>query len=244
MKSTVLFSLLLAWGVVFSGCEEEKKRADLPLTFKAFYDGQALTTGKNYAYGNTTIRFTRFSFYVSPIEVLQDGDADQISDAQYLQFTDSTNGIIRKTFTAPEGNCTGIRLGFGVEPSLNKKRPSDFASNHPLYLENEYWLDWKSYIFAKLEGYVDTDGNGEPESFFIYHSGSDASYYTADYQKNFTVGNNNGLNIEIDVKKIFTFNGQLFDLSARENRVTPHDVNDIALGKKILGNYASAVSVK
>lgn len=242
MKCFPILIASLSLLLTFS-CTKEKKQVDIPITFRALYDGKPLEEGTKYTYGNTTIRFNRFTLYMSPIEAVRGSETEEISDVEYLNFTGADNASIQKNLRVAEGDYTGLRLGFGVRSDLNKKKPSDFVTTHPLYFEDDYWLGWKSYIFSKLEGYIDTDGDGEPEFFFFYHSGSDPVYYTADFNKNFTAGNG-GLTVEIDVKKIFTFNGHLFDLSIPANRVTPHNANEIELGKKILGNYANAVTVK
>ena len=132
-----------------------------------------------------------------------------------------------------------------MRADLNAKKPSDFAPSEPLYLENEYWSGWQSYIFTKVQGLYDLDGVGEPESTLTYHCGSDAVYRIGVFDTDVNVSDKSGaLTVEFDLKKLLTVNGTLLDLSNPDNRNTSHNASNIALGIKVMDNFANATSVK
>jgi hypothetical protein len=239
------YFLTLLFLLSFFGCEKDKEKVNFTITFRALYDGQPLERYKTYPYGNRTINFSRFSTYLSNIEAVNSDGAEEVSEIEYVEFTNDTvkQSVIKRTFSAPAGDYSALRMGFGVAPGLNKKRPSDFDTKHPLYLENEYWIGWKSYIFTKIEGNYDANGDGTPETALTYHCGDDQVFFTADILSNFTVDANGNITVDFDLKKAFTFEGQLLDLEVTANRNTSHSASNLTLGKKMIQNLDEATSV-
>lgn len=248
MRPTNLF-LLAAAAVLFSfaGCrEDDTPKAKFTLTLKAVYDGQALKQGKDYAFGNDLIQFEQFSTYLSDISLLKDGQETRLSDIEWVEFTTTDaqgkDATIVFSYEAPLGSYTGLKLGYGVKPDLNKKRPSDFGVGHPLYLENEYWLGWKSYIFTKITGRATI--NGVADNDLTYHCGSDVVYNTAEFAQDVDVDGTNGLTVVFDLKKALTFDGVLLDISKPENQKTSHVSTNLELGKKIMFNLKNATQLQ
>jgi hypothetical protein len=248
MKNYTLL-LLLFVAAFFSGCEgkEEPVLTDnFTLTFRALYDGQPLEKYKNYPYADKTVQFDRFNIFLSDIVLLKGATEVKLSDIEWVDFTpdlapDNKAVDVSFKYTVPNGHYTGIKIGYGVKPDLNAKKPADFAVDHPLYLENEYWSGWKSYIFAKVQGEVDLDGNDTTETNIFYHCGSDAVYNTGSVTQGFHVAGDESLVVEFDLKKLFTFDGQLLDLSVPSNQTTSHSASNIALGQKMMNNFKNAV---
>ncbi|MBP6825988.1 MAG: hypothetical protein KA165_05415 [Saprospiraceae bacterium] len=247
MKNRAL-SLLVASLVFFSACKDKTdpiQKDNFTLTFRALYDGQPLEKYKNFPYGDKTIYFDRFNTFLSDITLVGGSVDVRLSDIAWVDFmpdSASSNKAVDITFkfTVPDGDYTGLKLGYGVSAALNAKKPSDFPVEHPLYLESEYWQGWQSYIFTKVQGRYDLDGDNTPEANLFYHCGSDAVYHTAILPKNISVSGDAALLVEFDLKKLFTFDGQLLDLSDSANRTTSHDASNIALGQKVISNFKNA----
>lgn len=256
MKNYLLPLLLLA-AALFSGCEKDEKPApqdptpqdNFSLTFKVLYDGQPLEKYKNYPYGDKTIQFNKFNIYLSDLTLLDAANEVKLSDIEWVDFTpdlapNDEAVEVEFKYDVPDGDYTGLKIGYGVKEDLNKKTPADFPSGHPLYIESEYWLGWQSYIFAKVQGKVDLDGDGTPEANIFYHCGSDAVYNTATMVQTIRVAGNGSLTVEFDLKKLFTFGGQLLDLTVADNRTTSHDASNIALGQMMMNNFKNATVLK
>lgn len=243
--------LLLFAAAFFNGCKDQDplQHSKFTLTFRATYDDQLLEKFKTYPYGDKVVMFDRFNTFLSDITLLKGSEEVKLSDIEWVDFTPDfapDNKAVDVTFeyNVPDGDYTGIRIGYGVEPALNAKSPSDFAPGHPLYLENEYWLGWKSYIFTKIQGEVDLDGDGATETNIFYHCGADTVYNSATFPRDIPVAGDVSLRVEFDLKKMFTFDGQLLDLSIQSNQITSHDPSNIALGYKMMHNFKNGTVLK
>ncbi len=229
----LLFVSLLAF---FSSCDKEEPQTakNFTLTFKSSYDGALLEKYKNYDYSGRSIQINKFNTFLSDLVLVkQDGSEQRLSDIEWVDFTpdlapDNKALEVKFQYTVPAGNYTTLKIGYGVRPDLNAKKPTDFAPEHPLYRENEYWSGWQSYIFTKVQGLYDLDGAGDPESTLTYHCGSDAVYRTSTMTASIPVTAASGaLTVEFDVKKLFASNGALLDLNDPLNRNTSHNASNI-----------------
>jgi hypothetical protein len=254
MKNKAFFivpSLFLLLGL--AGCKDNVETppgVDFKVTFKATYDGIQLEKNKDYTYGSFPLLILRYRLYLSDITLLKDdGGEVRISEVEYLDFTpDSGSSDVSVTpvitfKNVPEGIYDGIRLGFGVKPSLNAKQPADFSNGHPLNIETDYWAGWKSYIFMVLDGKADPDGDGVKNLPFSYHCGSDPVYQEFSFYEHIHVAEaHDGIGIEFDVRKLFTNDdGSLYDIEA--NPATSNSVNDFRVAKDFMGNYDKATSI-
>ncbi|TNE66991.1 MAG: hypothetical protein EP344_02145 [Bacteroidetes bacterium] len=254
MKNVFLFSLLVGL-FLFAGCDGSEDIVQPPgttftVTFKALYDGQPLEKYKNYDYDTYQVQFSRFNTFMSNIALLDGATTMPLSAIEWVDFTPDTapdNFAVEVpvTFSAvPEGTYTGIRLGYGVPPALNAKQPKDFATDHPLSRENEYWLGWQSYIFNKIEGQVDLDKNGVFDGGLVYHCGSDAVFRTYDFTLPIKVEPGSGITVEFDLKDLFVISGSWLDLNDPYNHITSNDVNDVVIATILMDNFDAATAVK
>jgi hypothetical protein len=247
-----LFALLLFIGL--SGCKEKPEPItgiDFDITFKATYDGNQLEKNTAYVFGSFPIQFVRYRLYLSDITLLKDdGTEARISEIEYLDFTPDSGAsdlsvTPKITFkNVPEGMYDGIRLGFGVKPELNGKRPSDFATGHPLNLEIDFWSAWKSYIFMVLDGKADPEGDGVDNLSFSYHTGGNSVYKVFSFNEHIHVEQGHeGIGLEFDIRRILTNDdGSLYDIES--NPSTSNSVNDDRVAKELMGNYLNATTIK
>jgi hypothetical protein len=253
MKNYALLLLLLA-AFTFNACKDEDEPVvtptdNLTITFRATYDGELLEKYKNYPYGDKTILFDRFNTYLSDLALVNGATEVKLSDIEWLNFTpdltsDNKSVEISYKFSVPTGNYTSLKMGYGVSAPLNAKNPSNFPTDHPLYVESEYWSGWESYIFTKVQGEIDLDNNDAPETNLFYHCGSDAVYNVASINAPIVISDASNLTVEFDLKKMFTFDGQLLDLTVPTNQTTSHSSSNIALGLKMMTNFKNATVLK
>lgn len=245
---------LLAGAFLLAACNGTPDPAlppssDFTITFKALYDGQPLEKYKSYGYANYPVLFNRFNTYLSDITLLNGTEEIRISDIDWIDFTPdlAPNNLavdVPVTFkNVPDGDYTGIRIGYGVRPDLNAKRPNNFPSTHPLSRENEYWLGWNSYIFTKVEGKADLDNSGAFATSLVYHCGSDAVYRTFTFNTPITVQQGATATVRFDLKKFLTINGTLFDLTIPNNQLTSNDVGNVVTATILMDNFGNATTV-
>lgn len=254
MRNLLSFLLLVLVALSCSRCkngsEDEGTKVDFKVNFRAFYGGQPLERYKLYDYADYRVQFTRFHTYLSDIALIkQDGKTVNISDIDFVNFTpdNSSNNLsptVPLTFSVPEGEYTGMVLGYGVKPDLNSKQPKDFKGDHPLALENEYWLGWKSYIFTKIEGNGFTDPDNRPDFPLLYHLGSDPVFRRYNFAAPIKVGAGASCTVDIDLKKLFTMQDKLFDLKNPDNQTTSHVKNDVRIAVIVADNLDAATVVQ
>ena len=255
MRIRLLLPIFALSALFLASCTDKGGDSPNPtsvtLTFQPTYDGQALETNKEYNYGTFPVVFTRFNLYLSDITLLKGTEEFKLSDVEYVNFTPdnaTTNvaAVVTRTYAnaVQAGNYTGIRVGFGVKPDLNAKKPADFSPGTPLYQESEYWPGWKSYIFSKVEGYAYPGGSGTAVLDLTYHCGGDQCYKTFTFNHDIVVSENSGgkVTLNMDLKKLFTFNGQLFDVQTTPSSM--HGSSGATLMETLMGNFGNAVEVQ
>jgi hypothetical protein len=249
-----LLLVLFALPFLFFKCEDDPKPSTnacdgvLNLNFKPTINNQPYVTNKVFLINGKKVRFSKFQFYASVIPNLAAGSTPSCNNDDIITFVDFTplddslksiNGATASVMKAPVGSFQDIVLGLGVGLVLNNKTPSDFPATNPLSKSEEYWSNWKSYIFFKLEGLMDKDGDGTFETGITYHTGSnDANIGTPRITKNIEItSKGTTVNFDLDMNKLLTG----FDFSTLnriENLTQKEDM------KKLMTNLWSAISVK
>ncbi len=249
MKNTTLLLALFAL-TFLPACGEEEPEVtgvNFDITFKATFDGAQLEKDKDYQFGAVPLFFEACRMYISDITLLNGSSSVVISQVEYLDFTPSNAVFATPTITfknVPEGEYTGIKIGYGVKPSLNAKRPSDFAAGHPLAVENDYWSGWSSYIFTILDGKADPDGDGVKNLSLAYHCGSDPVYKTFEFTHPIHVHSGQaGARVTFDMKKFLTLpDGTLYDIVAHP--ATSNSASDVSVAQVLTANFGHATTVE
>lgn len=245
----ILFSVaFLALFTVLScgdqGAEDTGVHFDI--TFQATYDGAQLEKDKEYQLGNIPLFFESSRLYLSDITLLKGNQTFLISEIEYLDFTPTSASFATPKITfnnVPEGDYTGIRLGYGVKPVLNARTPSNFPAGHPLSVEIDYWAGWSSYIFSVLDGKADSNNDGTKNLSFSYHCGSDAVYKTVDFAYPISVQDGQpGATIAFDMKAFLTNDdGTFYDLLA--NPATSNSPNNVVVAQALSNHWPRATTI-
>ncbi len=260
---TQKFAFLLSFAslLAMASCREDGHTViynyPMHLNFKATFDGTQLEKQKDYTIGDYHVKFNTFTLYVTGISLMRGTVETPLSEAEFLNFfpqTASGNKAQEYSFTykeTPEGNYTGLKIGFGVRPDLNAKTPVDFATGTPLSLQSEYWSGWKSYIFSKIEAEAEID-HSAPKDFetaLSYHCGASPTF---DVFHSFTLAmplafgsTDNERTVELDLKKLFVdASGNVLDLSKQDNQVTGLTSGDLKLADLFMSNWEHAATIK
>ncbi|MFN4079344.1 MAG: MbnP family protein [Saprospiraceae bacterium] len=251
MLNRIFLLLAFAASLLAGGCKPDantNRDANLEFVFNALYDGVNLRENFNYPYGTHTVQFRTFTLFISDIEVIQDGKASLLKDAIFLDFfpqnsTSDQAQTIKHSFDLPSSEYSAIRIGLGVKPAYNDRRPSDFPSGHALTNEMEYWLGWRSYIFTKIEGAGDSDQNGAMDYFTIYHVGGNPTYRTLTFPLDLKVQpGSNRVEVSFDLKKAFTLpDGSLYDML--NNPATHSQPDELTVANEVMDGLARATTI-
>ena len=244
--------LCLVAVVAFStiGCgndDDMHGTGELDVNFKAMFDEQPLVMNEVVDLDGSPFRINVSEFYVSDIKLSNLKTAVNLADVGYVSFTGQTSGGTSTLVfdEVPEGQYTELSFYIGIPANLNATAPEDYLSNNPLSNSATYWNGWLSYIFSKLEGKLDTNGDGETDLTYVYHSGKDELYtrivVPLTNQMDIYPNVQNDLNILIDHQELFVKDNGFIDIEAKP---TAHNPEDLEYPAIILGNFQNAITVE
>ena len=100
-----------------------------------------------------------------------------------------------------------------------------------------------SYVFAKLEGVMDTTstGTGSFTRSFLYHLGTNDFASPVNYIKSFTIAKNqtNTLNVNMDVLTMFNGSSPI-DM---RSEVSTNTTDNLPLAQKFKNNFIQSISI-
>lgn len=248
-------ALFIAFSIVFSvfSCQKEKKEGSVQLNFTGTFNGAPLVMYQRaYPYlQSTQVKFQLFQFYISEIYLMPDAtpgpDDQKLSEIELVTFKDvqdelsAQQGITFSFKDLPAGRYKGIRLGIGVVNNLNSTHPGDYKPGHPL--SENYWSAAMGYVFSKIEGTADLDGDGTFSEKLTFHSGANALYLEKNLLKDFEVGDGRitELDFSVDLYKVLVQSSAHY---INFNAITQDHTNDINVAKFIIDNIGNALQLK
>ena len=240
----VAFSIILA----FSSCEDEVKTTDVVLNFKSTFGQEPLLMFESaYDYEeNMQLKFQLFHFYISDVALIKGGNVEKLIDVDLVSFKDvqseeaAEEGVSIRIPDVPIGNYDGIQLLIGLTPELNATQPGDYEAGHPL--SDNYWSWALGYIFFKIEGNGDLDGDGQFEEKLTFHIGGNELARPKSFNQKLVLeqGVDTELSFAVDLDKVIRNQGTFLDF-----RSTPQDhTNDMDLARYLSDNLGEAFIMK
>lgn len=227
------FFSLIALCICFFSCGDNKEVDCLQFNFKLTYDGDPLVMFDEYDYpGGNKIYFSRVSFYMSDVTIFNDdtpsGSEFLIEENDYINLTDSHITLdgaeegLKVEYELPTTNIDQVFFNIGMDANDNATTPIEYTSDNDLSLAGEYWPGWRSYVFAKIEGMIDLNGDGTLEQPIALHLGSDEARRNLITQM---LDNKRELNFNIDIQKVFDHSGEIYDIATTPQIHTIDDVD-------------------
>lgn len=242
-----LLVLALACSFLAFQCEKVApiENGTINMVIKPVFNGKPFVMNKIYTIDGKNVKFSRLHFYTATDRV-NNTTANQKSGkyVQFLSFTeldDSTKAAagISKTIDLAIGETKQFTLKIGVESDLNALKPKDFSSSNPLSDAGQYWDDWNSYIFTKIEGSIDKDGDGRYETGITLHTGGNQCFRTNTFAKTFTVDTKTSTTLNFDLNINTLLRG--VDLATVNSS---HQTGDLPTMLKIMDNLKDAIVLK
>ncbi len=224
---------------LFIGCDDDDNvtTTNISIQFDQTIDGQTVQLNQNYDINGTTVAFNRIQFYVSQLELIRSDSTGVLIEDQYFLYGPDAN-----TFNVGEVSTDEIslvRFNVGIDPAANNISETDFASypsDSPLAAKNPsmHW-NWNSgYKFFVLEGLTDSDGDGTPETDFVFHIGSDP------FLRQVIL---NAPSIASNTQAVISVSLQLDEVLSNVDMATEfdtHTANNIDLATRIANNFQNA----
>ena len=217
-----LYLLTVAAVLALASCGEDDpmstgQTADVTVAFRGTVGQEplALESSTYQAAGVADgYRYSRVSFFVSEVELISETTAGElgtdVAEIGYVEFGPSGESAL-DVAGVPRGDYVGLRFNLGLTGEQDALQPQDYAAGHPLADASEYWVDWGSYIFLKLEGRSDTlaDGRARFDQRFVYHVGKAAELTRRiEVRMPITVsGETAALGVDVDVATLLGLGG-------------------------------------
>lgn len=133
-------------------------------------------------WNNKNVMLTRAEFYISEVELLHSDSTKLPLADQYLLVNANAPNSEFDLGAWPVDAAHGITLHLGVPASVNHNDPASYPANHPLAPQNPtmHWGWSAGYRFMAIEGKVDNNGDGVPETTFEFHNLFDELYRAAE----------------------------------------------------------------
>ena len=234
-------------GFTFVACDDDTPivagTGDVNLIVAANFDDEPLElTTDLYRYSDDLgydLRITKFDFYASDIALVNaDGTETELDD---IDLWDFTGDALRRSYVdLPTGTYNAIKIGVGVPQEENGDFCNACATSDPLADASHWWQNWSSYIFAKIEGQLDANGDGiTDEAGIVYHAGTDDLYRTVTVPVNVEVtpDGTTELRLAIDIKDLFRLDDGMIDIQAVP---ATHTDQQLANTRIVMDNFERA----
>lgn len=235
---------------LFSSCKkDELSNPSTPASTTLTLDIDYVFSDSSFALGQVynlpgsthTVQISTANFYLANLSLVTDEGEDIVPGdiAQHYIVKPEASSFELGAVSADHVHILSMVLG--VDSLTNKTvQPSDFSDlNEPLapQVPSMYW-SWNSgYIFLRVEGMIDTNGDGNVDAPFEYHLGMDAMRrsFSTMIHENLSQGVNNEIHLTFDVSKLFDGLDPSVDLAT-------HTMDNMMLATKIADNWAMSFS--
>jgi len=246
ISSFLSLLLLGAFTLTFTACDEDDPSMDaeeamLSMMFEYQVDGAAFTPGEVYNINGTDVKIDIAHFYVGGIELMpEEGDAVVLED-KYLLVKPQSG--MQELASVNTGHYHMLRFFVGVDPETNDQSEDDFTSrdaDDPLGIQNPsmHWGWNAGYRFLRIDGEVDTDGDGTMDESMAFHLGNDEMLQNVQLMahKDVEKDGSNMLHIRFDLAALFDG----LDLSTD---YSTHTNNDPELAAAVRDNIPGAMQM-
>ena len=261
----ILFLVTACVLLMAASCDDDQvlgDTGDVTLNFKALYSGEPLVFQNSeftYKYPEgAPIRFNDLRFFISEVALVEEEGSDEavLIDLDYINFSNNTTleeaerALVYPLSNIPAGNYKALKFSIGVPADLNNDNYTQYGENHPLRRNSgEYWAGWDSFIFMKINGSYDKDGDGlgvGDDASLGHHLGGDAYFKTITLSKSIVVApdQNLDLNINLDLVGFYqAASGEILDLNNPDNWAT-HSTDKIEALTFLTDNFANGFTIE
>jgi len=259
MKTIRTFFLpLFLTSVFLMGCDADslnsEEDVDLTLRLQGMFGSQQLIAGQTYDHNGANVTVTTARVYLSEF-VLTTADGQEVTvtaDPITVPAKDANDNDVSHTVTdkiiltkhdmamedyhfgtVPEGDYTSMSFRVGIVGQDNRIDASQVPSSHPLAKQtdkNNHWNWANGYIYLRLDGQVDTDGDGTVDEAWETHIGKEPFSRMVTIDTDFTLDHEMGnqLHLMIDYKHFI----HMVDLADPTERLS-HTGDNLPVANKV-----------
>lgn len=220
------------------GCEYVVTHAT-EMHFHSLVNGVGHIEGDTYMIDGvkTELDFTRF--YVSNMRLVDSAGNETPTPVKYLYVQNDPDEY--QVGEIPDGNYAKVRFEIGIDSATNHGDPSLYAIGDPLGAQfpNMHWGWSLGYIFVRIDGVADSDGDGAVDDGFEIHLGTEDYLATIEIDYPITIGDGqeNIFHLYAHWEKLF----EGVDLSNTANNTT-HTTDNFPLANIVFANLQNFIT--
>lgn len=174
--------------------------------FHPYVGTEPMAEGGTYMFNGNAMRIDNARFYVSNMRAVDANGNETPMEVKYLFVTPDPDEY--EVGNLPAGDYAKIRFDVGIDSATNHADPSQWAVGDPLGPQSPsmQWGWTMGYIFLRLDGSIDTDGDGTPDDPVIIHLGTDPylAHVEVDYPLTIGDGQENIFHMIADWSLLFS----------------------------------------
>ena len=193
---------------VNAGCLYEELYP-VELHMHQYVGAEELVEESIYNLGGVETKLNLVQFYISAIKLVDADGLETPAEGVYLLMKPEQEEYEIGNF--PAGNYTKVIFDIGIDSVTNHGDPSLYQIGDPLGAQfpNMHWGWSFGYIFVRIDGEADVNGDGTPDNpdgLFEMHLGSDHYVATIEVDLPVTIGatNENILHLKTQCETFFT----------------------------------------
>jgi len=228
------FSALFLLFVAFTAFTfAQNNQVVLSFDHKAGADPLVLNQTVFSIWNNKKVKISRAEFYISEVEINQSDNTKTPLTNRYLLVNANAPAAEFDLGAWAVQAANGVTLHLGVPEAVNHLDPTFYPSSHPLAPKNPsmHWGWTPGYRFMAIEGKVDNNNDGVPETTFEFHNLGDALYKTLEL-----TGTTQAANGELHLHFVLDY-AQLFKNMAMTGNLIQH--GSVAPNIAMMNNAAS-----
>lgn len=234
---------VVAAGLLFgaSSCDDDPEIVDLLLEVKMMPGGTDYSPTATYTINGKAVSFSTLRFYLHDPAV-SDGSTSYSTDAYVLATPGSSTFQVGQVMNQA---YSGFTFNFGIDSATNHADPSLYDASNVLAPQspNMHWSWASGYIFLRIDGQFDSDGDGTPDTDFEAHLGTDNFYTPITLDGDFEAHDDH-IHVELAFDPIALFDGFDFGADAGDPSThTTHTMDNMPMAMAMRGNLSNAFSL-
>lgn len=181
---------------------------EVQFSFKHQANGEEMKVNETLftIWNGKTMRIDRAEFYLAEMSLIGAGGGKTKLNNQHVLVDAGEPTQVWSLGNVSMDAIEGVEVHIGVEESKNHLDPSTYQLGHPLGFQDPsmHWGWSAGYRFMAIEGYVDNNNDGIPESLFQYHNLGDNLYFTTNIDGDVTAENGViAVEFQLDYARLF-----------------------------------------
>jgi hypothetical protein len=220
--------------------DDEESTATLDIATQISVNGDSFTPGNQYTVNGDVVQFDIVKFYMGGLTATTSSETVDRGDDLYILVEESNATTPNAISLSDVSTLNTFSFFIGVSPEINTQDEATYLSRpeeDPLSIKDVpmHW-NWNTgYRFVRIDGQVDTDGDGVVDAPIAYHLGTEAMRIGITYSpERALVEGSNTLLFDFDLGLLFT------GIDISENTTT-HTGNNLPLAQQVRDNIPSAL---